>query len=145
MGDSMSSLAFAVTVATTAGRPVFDDVPFGLECLRLLREACGQTNVHLHAWCLMPDHACLLLGTPCRELLAAAMSRWKSLCAQARGPRRGGAPFWQRGFAERVIPSPVALGLAARFILEKPVRAGLVGDFREYPLCGPVEGVLAGT
>ncbi len=144
MVDSASDLVLAVTVGTSSGLPAFDEIPFGLDCLRLLREVCRQTDVRLHAWCLMPDHACLLLGAARRETLAAAVSGWKSLCAQARGRRRSGVPFWQRGFAERVIPSPGAVSLTARYIVEKPVRAGLVADSRDYPLCGLIHEALPG-
>ena len=81
----------------------------------------------------------MLLGAARRETLAAAVTAWKSLCGQARRPRGGGVSLWQRGFAERAMASPEAVSLAARYIVEKPVRAGLVADSRDYPLCGPVE------
>ncbi|MGH9366045.1 MAG: transposase [Thermoanaerobaculia bacterium] len=131
--------AFSVTVGTSPRLPVFDDIPFGLECVRLLREVCRRNGVCLSAWCLMPDHACLLFGSSHRSTLAAAVTGWKSLCTQARRQRGSWGPFWQRGYAERALPSPEAARLAARYILEKPMRAGLVTDFRDYPLCGPCE------
>jgi REP element-mobilizing transposase RayT len=134
MADSTTDLVFAVTVATSGGAAVFDEIPFGLACLSLLREVCRQADVRIHAWCLMPDHACLLLGAGRRETLAAAVTAWKSLCAR----KGGGQRLWQRGFSDRSIGSAEAAWLAARYIIEKPVRAGLVGDAREYPLCGQI-------
>lgn len=129
--------AFSVTVGTLSRCPVFEDIPFGLECVRLLKQSCEKTGATLHAYCLMPDHACLLLAVDGRESLAATVTGWKSLCGQARRQRGSWAPFWQRGYAERALPSPDALRMAARYVIEKPVRAGLVKDFRDYPLCGP--------
>jgi REP-associated tyrosine transposase len=135
----MAEPAFTVTVGTSPRLPVFDDIPFGLECVRLLREVCLRTDVRLYAYCLMPDHACLLLGVGAKSSLAATVTAWKSLCAQARRQRGSWVPFWQRGYAERALPGPEALRTAARYLLEKPVRAGLVKDFRDYPLCGPFD------
>lgn len=130
---------FSVTISTAPLTPVFGDVAFGLECVRLLRAVCRTTETRLHAYCLMPDHACLLLAAGRRETLATTVNAWKSACRHAR--RRLGAPeeFWQRGYADRLLPSPEALRTATRYVLEKPVRAGLVADAREYPLCGPTE------
>jgi REP-associated tyrosine transposase len=130
---------FLVTIATAPRLPVFDDIPFGQDCARLLRQVCDKTGVRLYAYCLMPDHASLLLGTPERASLATSVAAWKSLCAQARRQRGSWAPFWQQGFAERALSGPEAVRTAARYVLEKPVRAGLVGDSREYPLCGPFD------
>jgi REP element-mobilizing transposase RayT len=131
--------AYAVTIATSPRTPVFDDIPFGLECARLLRDVCLRTDVQLLAWCLMPDHACLLLAPRNRAALAAAVTGWKALCGQARRQRGAWPSFWQRGYAERALPGPEAARMAARYIVEKPARAGLVKDCRDYPLCGPIE------
>lgn len=133
----MADPAFSVTLGTLSRLPVFEDIPLGLECVRLLKQLCERTDVKLHAYCLMPDHACLLLGVGARESLAPTVASWKSLCAQARRQRGSWAPFWQKGYAERALPGPEAVRTAARYVLGKPVRAGLVKDSRDYPLCGP--------
>ena len=135
----MASPVFAVTLGTSHHPPIFDDIPFGRECARLLRAACERTDVRLYAYCLMPDHACLVIGLPGRTSLPEIVTAWKSLCGQARRQRGSFAPFWQRGYAERALPTPEAARMAARYVLEKPVRAGLVENCRDYPLCGPFD------
>lgn len=135
----MAGPAYAVTVGTRDRVPVFDDIPFGRECARLLRDACERTGVGLGAYCLMPDHACLILRLESRTSLPAIVTAWKSLCAQARRQRGGAAAFWERGYAERELPGAEAVRLATRYVLEKPVRAGLVVQVRDYPLCGPFD------
>jgi len=133
----LSDPVFSVTVSTHPRRPIFDDVPFGLECVSLLKDVCRRRGAFLHAYCLMPDHASLLLGVGSREALAPPVMAWKALCGQARRQRGSWAPFWERGFAERPVTGPDAVRAAARYVVEKPVRAGLVRDARDYPLCGP--------
>ncbi|HTO86261.1 MAG TPA: transposase [Thermoanaerobaculia bacterium] len=131
--------AFAVTVGTLSSLPVFDDIPFGQECVRLLRHVCDRTGARLYAYCLMPDHACLLVGPGGGAALRPTVTAWKTLCSRARRQRGSWVPFWQQGYAERAVAGPEALRTAARYVLEKPVRAGLVSDFRDYPLCGTLD------
>jgi hypothetical protein len=127
---------FGVTVAAWPSRPVFDDVAFGRECVDLLAPALDRAGADLHAYCLISDHGCLILGVPRGDRLAPAVALWKSLCAQA-WRRRGGQSLWHRGYAERLLPDERALRAAAAYVLGKPVRAGLVRDPADYPLCGP--------
>ena len=129
-------MIFAVTVATWQSWPVFDDVSFGMECADLLRPALERAGVALHAYCLLADHGCLVIGVPQRERLPPAVTLWKSLCAEA-WRRRGGRSLWQRGYAERLRPDARSLREAAVYLLSRPVRAGLVRDPADYPLCGP--------
>src|SRR5262249_50732342 len=109
---------FGVTVATWPSRPVFDDAAFGMECVRRLAPACDRAGASLYAYCLMGDHACLLLGVLRMASLPAAVTLWKSLCGQA-WRRRGGRSLWQRGYAERLLPDAGALREAAAYLLGK--------------------------
>ena len=104
----MASPVFAVTLGTSHHPPIFDDIPFGRECARLLRAACERTDVRLYAYCLMPDHACLVIGLPGRTSLPEIVTAWKSLCAQA---RRGS-----------VAPSPHSGSAATRSARSRPPR-----------------------
>jgi hypothetical protein len=79
--------AFSVTIGTAPRGPVFADVAFGEECIRLLRRRCAETATSCYAHCLMPDHVHLLVGVGERLSLSAFVGSWKSLCAVARGKR----------------------------------------------------------
>ncbi len=48
-------------------------------------------------------------------------------------------PFWQRSFYDHALRTDEDLVHTARYVLANPVRAGLVHDFRDYPLCGSLE------
>jgi len=128
-----------VTVGTLSSLPVFDDIPFGQECVRLLRLVCDRTGARPYAYCLMPDHACLLVGLGGSAALGVTVTAWKALCSRARRQRGSWGTIWQEGYAERAVAGADALRTAARYVLEKPVRAGLVTDFRDYPLCGTLD------
>jgi REP element-mobilizing transposase RayT len=130
---------FSLTIGTAPRSPVFSDIPFGLECIAHLREIRDITGTLVYAYCLMPDHVHLLLGVSHGESLPRVVGRWKSLCARSRRAREGSGFFWQRSFYDRALRDEENVVSTAIYVLGNAVRAGLVADFHDYPLCGSME------
>ena len=130
---------FSITIGTSPRGPVFHDIDFGRECIEILRKMRNETGTRVYAYCLMPDHVHLLLGVGPGASLPVFLGRWKSLCAWARRLRTGDGQFWQRSFYDHAIRQDEDLLVTATYILQNPVEAGLVKDFRQYPLCGSME------
>src|ERR1700757_495214 len=124
---------FSVTIGTKPRFPIFSDVALGLDCIECLRDVRETTGPRIYAYCLMPDHVHLLIGIPPRARLQSIVGSWKSLCFRER--RRLGIeePFWQRSFYDRALRKEEDLIETALYILGNPVRAGMVGDFHDYP------------
>jgi putative transposase len=80
----------------------------------------------------MPDHLHLLLeGTAEESELRSAMK----LARQRTGVvfrRIAGKPLWQDGYYERVLRGDEATQDVIAYILNNPVRAGLVADWNQY-------------
>ncbi|MDQ6892842.1 MAG: transposase [Acidobacteriota bacterium] len=131
--------AFSVTVGTSPRRSVFRDVEFGRICIDELASIRKERRIPVYAYCLMPDHVHLLIGVEATAPLSAVIGSWKSRCAHAWRERNRAESFWQRGFYDSAIRTHEDLRRAALYILENPVRAGLVDDFRNYPLVGSME------
>ena len=90
----------------------------------------------LLAYCLMPDHAHLLV-----EGLAdtSALRRFAKLAKQRSGARHAidvGQRLWQEGYDEHVLRGDEDARHVARYIIENPVRAGLVTTPFQYPYLG---------
>ncbi len=47
--------------------------------------------------------------------------------------------MWQRSFFDHALRREEDLRKAAEYVLNNPVRDGLVEDRRDYPLCGSFE------
>ncbi|HEV8118684.1 MAG TPA: transposase [Thermoanaerobaculia bacterium] len=133
---------FSITIGTSPRASVFRDIDFGNECIKILQEMRDETGTAVYAYCLMPDHVHLLLGVGPGASLPSFVGRWKSLCAKARRQRTGEGQFWQRSFYDHAIRDDQDILETAKYILQNPVEAGLVKDFREYPLCGSMEFAL---
>jgi putative transposase len=88
------------------------------------------------AYCLMPDHMHLLVeGTTERSDL----QRFVKLSKQRSGfhfTRIAGRPLWQDGYFERILRHDEDAMAIARYILENPVRAGIVDWPTKYRYLG---------
>lgn len=87
----------------------------------------------LHAWVVMPNHVHLLI-TPSVDA-AALLRRLKGASARESNKLLGqmGQPFWQRESYDRLVRSANEFQRIEHYILENPVRAGLVRSAEEYP------------
>jgi len=137
--------AFSVTIGTAPRLPVFADLDFGMDCVALLKRHCVKTATRCYAYCLMPDHAHLLVGVGLRTPLSTFVGTWKSLCGAARRRRGGSGQFWQRSFFDRAVRDNEALDRTALYILANPIRAGLTKDLGDYALAGSFEFSVVGA
>ncbi len=102
---------------------------------QILRAASAQRFV-VPAYCFMPDHLHLLIegrtdNSDCRRFIAQA----KQLSGFHYG-WSGGQPLWQPYGFERTLRSGEDTCSVARYIIENPVRAGLVNAPSDYPFLG---------
>ena len=84
----------------------------------------------------MPDHAHLLVeGMTSR----ADLRRFIKLAKQRSGgihARSYGGPLWQEGYYDRVLRDGDDILAIARYLLNNPIRAGLVTRPIDYPHLG---------
>ncbi len=90
----------------------------------------------LLAYCLMPDHAHLLVEglavqSDLRRFAKMAKQRSGAAHALARGKT-----LWPEGYYERVLRGDEDAFAMARYIVANPLRAGLVASARDYPYLG---------
>ena len=87
-------------------------------------------------YCFMPDHLHLLVeglaeNSDCKRFIA----RFKQYSGFYY-KRQFGTRLWQRYGFERVVRDSEHTFVVARYILENPIRAGLVAAIEEYPFVG---------
>lgn len=91
------------------------------------------------AWVLMPDHAHWLIRLGESDALDAVVNRLKS--ASARGANRvlhrDGA-LWTRAFHDHALRAEEDLQRSAQYVVDNPVRAGLVERIGDYPFWNAV-------
>ena len=87
----------------------------------------------LHCVVIMPTHVHMLITPHDGVLLAAIMSRVKSVSARLiNGELRRNGHVWQREYFDHIVRSEESLRQKAEYICQNPVRAGLVAHARDY-------------
>jgi len=127
---------YSLTFCTMGRQPLFVTQPVVDLVLEQFLRSAGEERFALIAYCFMPDHVHLLVGGTCET---SDGKRFISRAKQYSGfyfKQRHQQRLWQRYPFERVLRSNEATLIVARYILENPVRAGLVSDPREYPFLG---------
>ena len=96
----------------------------------------GVLDYDLHAWVVMPNHVHLLI-TP-RSEVSKFLRKLKGFTAgQAnRLLDRAGQTFWQEESYDRLVRSREEFKRIEAYILNNPVRAGLVRSAEEYQWSG---------
>jgi REP element-mobilizing transposase RayT len=111
---------------------VFADVECVALALLHFRQAATHEQFDILAYCLMPDHAHLLVEG---RADTADLRRFAKLAKQASGAAyalRAGRPLWQEGYFDRVLRDDDEGRSTMRYMLDNPVRAGIVREPADY-------------
>ena len=105
--------------------------------VRSLKEI-AQTHTFRAIYCFMPDHLHLIsMGYEDRSDVLGGVDKFKQATGHWLASRFSNCE-WQDSFYDRIIRRPEELAQKVRYILDNPVRAGLVKDWRDYPFTGGV-------
>jgi putative transposase len=97
--------------------------------------ASASTGVEVVAYCFMPDHVHLLVQTTEGGdiMQFARLAKQLSGYAHAQTTRER---LWQPSWHDRLLRDSDDRLDVARYLLENPIRAGLVDDVSAYPFLG---------
>ena len=82
---------------------------------------------YLHLFLLMPDHLHALVSFPPDGTMASTVGQWKGFLAKTQNIA------WQDGFWDHRLRTDESLEEKATYILQNPVRAGLVDRIEAWP------------
>ena len=127
---------YSLTFFAFERRPHFENTALAL-CVRTqILRAATMTGYIVAAYCIMPDHMHLLVETEeGGSSLPDFMKRAKQYSG-FHGRKIIGAQVWQDGYFERVLRDTEDTRTAIAYILNNPVRRGLVENARDYQFSG---------
>jgi putative transposase len=135
--------AYSLTLPTHHRNPWFRDAAVVEYCVRALMEATSQEPFQVYAYCFMPDHLHLLVGTSADANLLGFVKSFKQSTGWwfrnrylAGSLKTSPTSLWQKSYYDHVVRCEEDLVQIAKYILGNPVRAGLVGAREEYPFSG---------
>ena len=127
---------YFLTICTFNRQKLFANPATVQDTLLQFRKTSKEECFEISAYCFMPDHCHLLIegltdGSDFRRFCKRAKQRSGGVHA-----RKQGGPLWQEGYHDRVLREGDNSLAVARYLLDNPVRAGLVTAPAEYPYLG---------
>ena len=131
---SRAGQIYLVTFTTARRQCHFAEWRVASDAARWLSAPANWPNANLLAWVLMPDHWHGLIELRGDSCLSTSVGDCKGRTARAlRISHPWLGPIWCPGFHDRAMRRSDELKAAARYLLNNPVRAGLVQRIGEYP------------
>ena len=133
--DYRGPAIYSITCCTFERRAWFTDpATVQIASTRLLKDI--ETWSFEVTYCFMPDHVHLVLeGKNDDSDLRRLMSAWKQKTADHHR-RLGIGRLWQAGYHDHVLRDESLLLNLIAYVVENPVRGGLVATVDEYPFWG---------
>jgi putative transposase len=117
---------YFLTFCVWERRRVFENAAIAEMVTAHFLRTCATCDFAVLAYCLMPDHVHLLVeGLTANAELRSLAKRLKQGSGQLYAHRFSGR-LWQEGYFDRVLRNDEDARRVARYILDNPVRAGLV-------------------
>lgn len=126
-----------VTACTREGRKLFEQPDLNQAIVRCFLEERERLGHSIFAYCLMPDHYHLLCspnqsGIPITQLIGGINGKITALLWN----HGYSGKLMQRSFYDHILRGEESLTEIAEYILNNPVRKGLVERAEDYPYGG---------
>lgn len=116
--------------------PLFVDEIIVGECIQVLQAEAAKEHCDILAFVFMPDHCHLLLrGTEEQSDVLRLMVRFKQKTGYFFSQNNVGAR-WQKDFYDHICRDEVEVENHITYIVENPVRQGLVSHWKGYKFKG---------
>ena len=125
--------AYFITILTNDRAIYFREPTVVKGIINILNETAVSEKFKVLAYCFMPDHLHLLvIGQHDRSNAKQFLSLFK----QKSGywfKKNYNENLWHISYYDHVLRKEESIQGVARYILDNPVRKGLVSDYKEYP------------
>ena len=124
---------YLITFTTQRRQPVFSSLKLARLFIRELRSLEADSACTWLAWVLMPDHfhGLVSLGNTISLSALVQTLKGKSAFSINQSQARSGQ-LWQAGFHDHALRSEESRRNLALYIINNPVRAGLVCQIEKY-------------
>lgn len=129
----------SVTLAVQGRNPVFADPAVASCAVQVLRSHAERTGVRIYGFCVMPDHVHIVLGPSEACDVITFVGQFKNLAQRAAWSQGVEGSFWQKRFWDHFLRAEEQVEHVVEYVLNNPVRRGLVEHWRDYPFSGSLE------
>jgi putative transposase len=127
---------YSLTFCTADRHPAFASADGVEDAWSQILRAGREQGVEVIAYCFMPDHVHLVVQGAREDSDLKVFIRLAKQYSGYHYSRRRSRRLWQRYSYEHVIRDDERLDRVVRYILDNPIRAGLVTSVQDYPYIG---------
>jgi putative transposase len=130
---------YFITIRSHGFQPHFVHQEVAEKAIEILRNTADQEGFSVWAYCFMPDHVHFPVEG---KHSTADMKRFVALFKQRSGywlRNTCHMKLWAPNYYEHVLRNDEATMAVARYIIQNPVRKGIVDDCSSYPYSGSSE------
>lgn len=133
--------AYFITICTADKQAFFaDNDGLNRNIIECLLNEKRRAGFLVYVYCLMPDHFHLLLCPPGGELsVSGFIGGLKSKTTRIAWSHGQDGKLWQSRFHDHIVRKREGLEKIGLYILDNPVRKGLVDNWEKYKYCGVVD------
>ncbi|MFA4967068.1 MAG: transposase [Candidatus Margulisiibacteriota bacterium] len=111
--------------------------------IKCLIEEKKRVGFKIYVYCLMPNHLHLLLAPSAKEIsISEFIGAYKSKTTRIAWDYGISGKLWQWRFHDRVVRKSEDLQTIGQYILDNPVRKGLVLKWQDYKYLGLLDSWL---
>jgi REP element-mobilizing transposase RayT len=140
---SSNEYVFFITICTAEKKPYFSNHNICKAILSELDYRRAKKEIKLFCYCIMPDHLHMLIsleenftkrnGAFGERTLQNWVSAFKRYTSRIGRQMYKINSLWQRNFYDHIVRSNESLLEICQYILNNPVRKGMVSTWEEYP------------
>ncbi|MBI4650948.1 transposase [Candidatus Desantisbacteria bacterium] len=137
--DYIGIYRYFITLCTHDNSPIFNNNILITKLTNILKIESEKFRFKIWIYCFMPDHVHLLIEG---KDLESDMKKLISTYKQYTGfyyKKDTGKCLWQVNYYEHVLRKEEDTLSVAKYILNNPVRKGLVEDYKQYDYIGSFE------
>jgi len=134
--DYRSTYVYFITICTYDRKEIFNDHEIVLEIINQLKCTAKKLNFRIFAYCIMPDHIHLLIGEKEGDVNLIKFIQCFKQDTGYNFKKKYGTYLWQKSYYDHILRKEESVVDMVRYILNNPVRKGLVSKFRECPFLG---------
>jgi putative transposase len=122
-----------ITICSRRNEEIFLKEKYTTCCMDLLESLCKEYALRPLAYCFMPDHIHVIVVVEGNRSIIAFVQAFKSRATIESYKHGFQGKIFQPRFYDRFIRSDQNLENEIKYVLENPVRSGIVEDYPDYP------------
>lgn len=129
-------LPCSITICTKDKLMIFKNQELAETTVNLLKEIAASNEIPIYAYCIMPDHIHLLVSASVRKGIVEFVGEFKSRVSRLAWGYNFKGNIWQKSFYDHFLRKEENVKAVARYIINNPVRQGIVLNSSDYQFCG---------